>query len=67
MTSTERHWYTILGGSLRFNRAAKGMTIYDVAAITGTSGVSVSRWERGLQRMAAYHYDLLRQAGLLND
>jgi transcriptional regulator with XRE-family HTH domain len=63
----ERRWYELLGGSLRFNRAAKGMTIYDVAAITGTSGVSVSRWERGLQRMQAYHYDLLRQAGLLND
>ena len=63
----ERRWYLILGASLRFNRAARGMTIYDVAAITGTTGVAVSRWERGLRHMKAYQYNLLRREGLLSD
>jgi transcriptional regulator with XRE-family HTH domain len=65
MTDNERNWYLGLGEALRGNRQLRGWTIYDVAAVVGTSGVAVSLWERGMRRMKAYHYTLLRREGLL--
>jgi transcriptional regulator with XRE-family HTH domain len=62
---TEREWYAVLGSDLREARKRRGWTIYDTAAALEVTHTTISRWERGLQRMQAYHYDLLRQAGLL--
>lgn len=62
---TEQEWYARLGQMLREERHRRAWTIYDVAAIVGTSGMTVSRWERGLRRMKAREYDLLRREGLL--
>lgn len=58
-------WYARLGAVLREERRRRGWTIYDVAAVAGVSGVAVSRWERGLSRMSAWHYTQLREEGLL--
>lgn len=58
-------WYERIGTWLREERHRRGWTIYDVAAVAETSGVAVSRWERGLQRMKAHHYVALQEEGLL--
>lgn len=63
----ERRWYLMLGASLHLNRKRRGWTLYDVAAAIGTNAMTISRWERGLRRMKAYQYDLLRREGLLSE
>lgn len=61
----EREWYDGIGECLRGSRERRGWTLYDVAAVVGTTPITVSRWERGLRRMSAFPYDLLRREGLL--
>lgn len=61
----ERTWYQRIGAHLRHQRGERGWTLYDVAAVTGTTANAVSMWERGLHRMKAYHYVLLQREGLL--
>lgn len=63
--TTEYEWYEQIGSALRVTRKKRGQTIYDVAAVVGTSAVAISRWERGLDRMKAWHYVLLQREGLL--
>lgn len=62
---TEQEWYRRIGEHLRQERKRRGWTTYDVAAITDTSAVAIGFWERGLRRMRAYHYAVLRQEGLV--
>lgn len=61
----EQDWYTLMGVTLRGERRKRGWTIYDVAALCDVSGVAVSRWERGLDRMKAWPYEVMRREGLL--
>lgn len=63
----ERRWYLMVGASLHLNRMQRGWSMADVAAVADTTHVTVSRWERGMRRMRAYQYDLLRREGLLSD
>lgn len=62
---TEAEWYFRLGRRLRAERTRRGLTIYDVAALVDVSGVAVSYWERGLRRMKAREYDVLRRSGMV--
>ncbi len=61
----ERDWYDRLGTSLRQERHRRGWTIYDLGALVNRSGMWVSSVERGLLRLKAYDYDLLRREGLV--
>jgi transcriptional regulator with XRE-family HTH domain len=65
MTTLEQEWYAGVGECLRGNRERLGWTLYDVAAIVGTTGATVSRWERGVQRLKAYQYVVLQRERLL--
>jgi transcriptional regulator with XRE-family HTH domain len=62
---TEQDWYDRLGAMLRQERQRRGWTIYDVGSLVNRSGMWVSVVERGLRRMKAYDYDLLRREGLV--
>lgn len=62
---SERAFYERIGRTIRAERRKRGWTIYDVAALCDVSGVAVSRWERGLDRMKAWPYEVMRREGLL--
>ena len=64
-SDAEHRWYEDIGRTLRERRKERGWTIYDVAAAVGTRQSAISRWENGLDRMKAHHYDALRREGLL--
>jgi transcriptional regulator with XRE-family HTH domain len=63
--SHEQDWYERLGRTLRNERRHRGLTQADVAAILDVTGASVSRYERGADRMKAYAYHRLRCEGML--
>lgn len=62
---TEQAWYARLGRALKEERLRRGWTLYDAAAVAGVSHAAISRWERGLDRMKAWHYVALKEEGLL--
>lgn len=61
----EREWYAAVGQSLRRERARRGWTIYDVAAVVGRTGKWVSEVERAVTRIKAFDYHRLRAEGLV--
>lgn len=63
--TAERDWFAGVGECLRGNRELRGWTLYDVAALLGCSANAVSRYERGLRRMNAYQFTVLRREGLV--
>ena len=61
----EQEYYDNLGHVLREERKRRNLTQADVGAILDLTGASVSRYERGVDRMKAYALHQLRVEGIL--